>query len=110
MTLDSFAAIFAQGQPAGQPPPWTNLVLIVPMIVIMYVIMIRPQQKKAKEMEAMLKTLKSGDKVVSSGGIVGVVITVKEKSVTLRSADTKLEVLKTAIAEITERAGTAGEA
>jgi preprotein translocase subunit YajC len=106
MTLDSFAAIFAQAQQQGQPPAWSSFVMIVPMLVIMYVLMIRPQQKKQREMDAMLKTLKSGDKVVSSGGILGVIITVKDTSVTLRSADTKLEVLKTAITEIKERGAT----
>lgn len=79
------------------------------MIVIFYFVLIRPQQKKAKEHQQLLKTVKPGDKVVTSGGILGVVITVKEKTVTLRSADTKLEITKSAIAEITERSGDAGE-
>jgi preprotein translocase subunit YajC len=111
MSLDSFAVLLAQAQ-QQQAPPWATFVMIVPMFVIMYVLFIRPQQKQQKEKDALLKTLKSGDKVVSSGGIVGVVITVKEKenSVTLRSGDTKLELLKTAIVEIKERAGATSEA
>jgi preprotein translocase subunit YajC len=70
--------------------------------------MFRPQQKKAKEHERLLKTLKPKDKVVTSGGIMGIVVSVQERTVTIRSADTKLEVLKSAVSEITERA--AGEA
>jgi len=97
-------------QPGQQPQPfWTSLPLFVGMIVIFYFVLIRPQQKKAKEHQQLLKTVKPGDKVVTSGGILGVVITVKEKTVTLRSADTKLEIAKSAIAEITERSGEAGE-
>lgn len=73
--------------------------------VMMYFLMIRPQNKRAKEHEAMLKTLKAGDKIVTSSGIVGVVIAVKDRSVSLRSGDSKLEVLKSAVADVTERGG-----
>ena len=53
----------------------------------------------------MLASLKSGDKVVTSSGIVGVVITVKDKTVSLRSADAKMEVTKSSVTEILERGG-----
>ena len=99
----------APAQPVQQPPPWTNMVIMVPLLIIFYFILIRPQQKKAKEHQALVKTVKPGDKVVTSGGILGVIITVKEKTVTIRSADTKLEVTKTAIGEITERSGESKE-
>ena len=48
----------------------------------------------------MLAELKSGDKVVTASGIIGVVITVKDKSVSLRSADAKFEVTKASVTEI----------
>ena len=57
----------------------------------------------------MLKSVKLGDKVATSGGIVGTIISVREKNVTLRSADAKLEITKAAIAEITERGGESKE-
>jgi preprotein translocase subunit YajC len=50
----------------------------------------------------MLQALKSGDKVVTSSGIIGLVITVKDKTVSLRSADAKMEVTKASVAEILE--------
>ena len=50
-----------------------------------------------------MKSIKAGDKVTTSSGIIGIVVTVKDRSVSIRSADTKLEVLKSAISEITER-------
>ena len=79
--------------------------LMVFMGLAMYFLMFRPQQKKAREHAEMLKTIKNGDKVVTSGGILGVVVGLKDKSVSIRSADTKLEVLKSAVTEIVERGG-----
>ncbi len=70
------------------------------VFVIMYFMMIRPQQKRAKQQALLLKSLKSGDKVVTASGIIGVVITVKDNTVSLRSADAKLEVTKASVTEI----------
>ncbi len=89
------------GQP--QPPFWTSLVPLVLLLVVFYFLLIRPQQKRAKQHAELLKTLRPGDKIVTSSGICGVVLTVKEKTVTLRSADSKLEISKASVAEITER-------
>ena len=75
------------------------------MALAMYLLMFRPQQKKAREHADMLKTIKNGDRVVTSGGVLGVVVGLKDKSVSIRSADTKLEVLKSAVTEILERSG-----
>ena len=114
----SFAGIFASlilaadtpsGAPMQQDPRASGLTMIGMMVlmVIAVWVMSGSQRKKAKEHAELLKTLKSGDKVVTSGGILGVIITVKEKSVTVRSGDTKLELLKSAVSEITERSGAA---
>ena len=93
--------------PGTQPNPTGQMLqmlsMVVFFIVVMYFIMIRPQQKKAKEHDRLLKSLKPKDKIVTSGGVVGIVVSVGERSVTIRSADTKLEVLKSAVTEITER-------
>jgi preprotein translocase subunit YajC len=77
------------------------------MGIIFYFLLIRPQRTRAKQQEELLKALKSGDKIVTASGIIGVVISVKEKTVSIRSSDAKLEILKTAVSEITERAGEA---
>jgi len=102
--------ILAADAPAGEPKqdPRAGMLQLVGWMVIMVIVvwvMSGSQRKKAKQHTELLKTLKSGDKVVTSGGILGVVITVKDKSVTVRSGDTKLELLKSAVSEITERAG-----
>ncbi len=107
MTLFGLNALLAQGVPGGQPgqaPPWVNIVPLVLIMVVFYLILIRPQQKKAKDHEKLLKTLRPKDKVVTSGGVTGIIVSVQERTVTIRSADTKLEVLKSAVSEITERA------
>jgi len=107
MDLNCFQIILAMGpppQPGQQQSPFAMFGIMIPLLVIMYFVMIRPQQKKAKQHAEMLKTVKPGDKVVTSGGIIGVVLSVKEKGgVTIRSADAKFEITRTAIAEITER-------
>lgn len=115
MTFFALNTLLADAAPASQPqaPGLEQLVkgplpLMVIMFAALYIIMIRPQQKKAKEHAQLLKTLKPRDRVVTNGGVMGVVVSVQEKTVTIRSADTKLEVLKSAVSEITERA--AGEA
>ena len=98
------------GPPAqgGQTNPKAQMLqmlgTIVFFFIVMYFLMIRPQQKKARDHTLMLKALKAGDRVLTSGGVVGVVVSVKERTIALRSADTKLEVMKSAVSEILERA------
>jgi preprotein translocase subunit YajC len=105
-TPNVFLALGPQPQP-GQPAPpiWQSMVPLVLLVVVFYFALIRPQQKKQKDHAALLKAVKAGDKIVTSGGIVAVVVTVKDKTLTVRSADAKFEITKSAIAEITERSG-----
>lgn len=97
-----------QANPTGQMLQMVGTLVF--FFVVMYFLMIRPQQKKAKEHANLLKSLKPGDKVVTSGGIVGVIVSVKERTVALRSAETKVEVVKSAVTEVTERAAGEGSA
>jgi preprotein translocase subunit YajC len=93
---------------SGAQPQSSALGFVVPMIlifVIMYFMMIRPQSQQRKRLAQLLATLKSGDKVVTTSGIVGVVVTVKDKTVSLRSADAKMEMTKSSVVEILERGG-----
>ena len=88
----------AEGTPQVNP-----LVQFMPMIlifVIFYFLMIRPQQKKQKELQTMITQLKKGDKVVTTGGILGTVSSLQDDYVvlTVGGSDTKIEVLKSAIA------------
>ena len=105
MALWELNGILAQAQtvPDDRQRALFNFGLMAFLAVAMYLVMFRPQQKKAREHANMLKTLKNGDKVVTSGGVLGVVVGLKDKSVSIRSADTKLEVLKSSVTEIVER-------
>ena len=114
MNLNDMAMLAADAAPPAGAPAYqenpnarmlTTLGMFAVMGVMFWLLMIRPQAKKAKEHAALLKTLRHGDKVETNSGIVGVVVSVKEKTVAIRSADTKMEVLKGAIAAVTERTG-----
>ena len=96
-----------QPDPRGQA--LTTIGMLVIMVVMFYFVLIRPQSRKAKEHAELLKTVKTGDKIITTGGVVGVVITVKDKTLNIRSADAKFEITKAAVSEITERSGAASE-
>jgi preprotein translocase subunit YajC len=95
------------GAPGAQPQgsPFGIFIPLILLVVIMYFMMIRPQSQQRKRQAQLLETLKSGDKVVTSSGIVGVVVTVKDKTVSLRSSDAKMEVTKSSVTEILEQGG-----
>jgi preprotein translocase subunit YajC len=101
------ASSAAQAASSAQAPPspffGNPIVFLVLIGVMMYFVLLRPQQQQKKQLAALMANLKSGDKVVTSSGIVGTVITVKDKTVSLRSADAKMEVTKSSITEILER-------
>jgi len=108
--MNTLLALAPPTQPGQQPPPfWTSLVPLVLLIVVFYFALIRPQQKKAKDHAQLLKAVRPGDKIVTNVGVVGVIVTVKEKTLSIRSADSKFEIIKSAVAEITERSGESSE-
>lgn len=79
--------------------------LLLPLLffVLLYFLMIAPQQRKQKKWQQMLSELKNGDRVTTSGGIRGTIISVKDDVIQLRVApdNIKLEVVKNAIASVT---------
>ena len=81
----------------------TQLFLLPVLLVLMYFVMVVPNQRKQKKWQEMLSQLKSGDRVTTNGGIRGVIISVKDDSVLLRVApdNIKLEFVKSAIASVT---------
>ena len=88
----------AQQQP--QTSSWAIL-QIVAFIAIFYFLLIRPQQKRQKEKAALVAAVKTGDKVVTSSGIHGIVSNVKETTVLVKVADNvKIEFEKAAIETI----------
>jgi preprotein translocase subunit YajC len=108
--LFAFAPAAAPGTVADPKAQMLQMVgTFVFMGIVMYFLMFRPQQKKAKEHAVLLKTMKAGDRVITNGGIIGIVLSVKDKSVSIRSSDAKLEVLKSAVTEITEKSAVPAE-
>ena len=89
--------IFFQGGLGGL----TQLLPIFLIIAVFYVLLIRPQQKRQKQLQETIASLKVNDRVITSGGIIGVITIVKENTFFIRSADkTILEVARTSIADI----------
>lgn len=91
----------------------TGLLPLVALIIIFYFLLIRPQKKKEKAVNAMRNALKVGDEIVTIGGICGKVMKVKEESITIAvGADkTKFEVMKWAVSNVvTEAASTSSDA
>ena len=76
----------AGGTGAAGPGPLVNLLPIALMFVILYFLMIRPQQKRAREHDTMVQSLKKNDDVVTTGGIHGKIQAVADKLVTLEIA------------------------
>jgi preprotein translocase subunit YajC len=93
------------GSPLGLFGPGTqSIALLVLMFVVFYFLMIRPQQKRQKETETMLKGLRRGDKVRTSSGIRGEIIEIREADVDLQIADkVKINVLRSHIAGLDEK-------
>ncbi len=81
----------AQAAPAQQADPIMSFLPLIILFVIFYFLLIRPQQKKAKEHKQMVETIKKGDEIVTQGGIVGKVTDVSEGFLTCEIAD-KVEV------------------
>ena len=81
---------FAMGTTGGAPAQQGGFAAFVPLIimfVIFYFLLIRPQQKKTKEHNAMIGNLEKGDKVVTSGGIHGMITKVDETTVSIEIAE-----------------------
>ena len=97
MVNQAFAAA-----PGGAPesgPMWTFVAPMVLMVVIFYFLLIRPQQRKAKEQRNFLENLKRGDRVITTGGLCGEITNISDQIVTLEVADkVRLDVARPYIA------------
>jgi preprotein translocase subunit YajC len=93
--MATHTGLFAQGIGAGSAP----ILMMVAIFAIFYFLLIMPQQRRQKKWQAMLKEIKPGDKVVTSGGLSGVIMSVKDDAVVLRVPpdNIKLEVTRSSI-------------
>lgn len=101
MSSTSGAAGAQQGQGNTAVTLLTTIVPLVLMVVIFYFLLIRPERKRSKKMKEMLDNLQVADEVVTTGGIIGRVLSVKEDTVLIETGSdrTRLRVLRSSIAE-----------
>jgi preprotein translocase subunit YajC len=92
------AALAAPGLGGSAP-----IVMMVAIFAIFYVLLIMPQQRKQKKWQAMLSQIKPGDRVVTSGGLTGAIMSVKDDAVVLRVPpdNLKIEVTRSSIVTLT---------
>ncbi len=95
----------AEGQGGGGVMGFLPIILI---FAILYFIMIRPQQKKQKEHQKLISELQKGDKVITSGGMHGVISSLKDETVIVKIADNvKVEINRSSVTRVLEKS--AGE-
>ena len=82
---------------------FTQLIPLVLIMVIFWFLLIRPQQKRAKEHRGMVEALKKGDKVMTNGGIFGVISEVKDDTLKVEIADgVRIKMQRDAVAALTD--------
>lgn len=102
MEFMTFLAQAAPGAPE-QPPVLFQFLPLIIIAVLFYFLLIRPQQKKQKEHQKLVTAIKTGDKVITSGGIHGIVANVKESTILLKVADNvKIEMDKVAVVSVSK--------
>ena len=101
MSVATSIALWVFQQPAGNGL-FTMLPILL-IIPILYLVMIRPQQKRQKQWTQMLAAIKAGDRITTAGGIRGIILSIKDDAIVIRVAPdgVKLEVAKNAIASVT---------
>ena len=100
----------APGGLGGQSGGIIGFLPMLLLLPILYLVMIRPQQKKQKQWQEMLGSIKAGDRVTTAGGIRGIILSIKDDAIVIRVApdNLKLEVAKSAIASVTTQDGASG--
>ena len=102
LAMGAAAGAGADGKPANSGVVMIGWLGI--MLLIFYFMLIRPQQRREKERRAMLSEIKSGDRVVFGGGIIGMISNVKDKTYMIKIADgVKVEVSKAAVTQTLQK-------
>jgi len=91
--------------PSGQGGPGMSMFILQMAVIagIFYFLIIRPQKRQRKQHEDLLKSLQRGDKILTSSGIVGEVVHIKDDEVTIRSGEAKFVIMRNGISSITNR-------
>jgi preprotein translocase subunit YajC len=102
MSVATSLAMFA-ASPAGGGSGLITMLPILLILPVMYFLMIRPQQKRQKQWQEMLSGIKSGDRITTTGGIRGTILSIKDDAIIIKVAPDgiKMEVAKGSIASVT---------
>lgn len=113
ISLIACVSVAAEGEAAGageEVSPWYQVLsLVIPfalLAVVFYFFILKPQKKQQREAQQMRDSIGRGDTIVTAGGIVGIVITVKDDMILLESSGdkTKIQVQKWAVSSILDKA------
>ncbi|MEZ4744147.1 MAG: preprotein translocase subunit YajC [Bdellovibrionota bacterium] len=106
MDFSLISTAYAQTQ--GQPQPSMVEMLILPLgfLFILYFFMIRPQAKKARDHQALLKELKIGDEVITTGGIIGRIKSIADSFVTIEVNGAAIKIIKEHVVSLTKQLAT----
>jgi preprotein translocase subunit YajC len=104
-TILTLLAMAPQPAPGAEGPgPVYYIGLMGLFMAIFYMVLIRPQRRREKERRDMIENVKKGDRVLFSGGIIGMITNVKEKTFSIRVADNvKIEVSRGAVSHVVEK-------
>lgn len=103
ITAASLLLLLVPSGQSGGPGLIAFVLQIGAMIAIFYFLLIRPQRRQQEQHRQLLSTLQRGDRIVTSSGIVGEVVHIKEDEVTIRSGEAKFVILRSGVASITNR-------
>lgn len=93
--------------PSGQAGGGLSVLLFQVALIfgIFYFLIIRPQRRQRQQHEKLLSSLQKGDQIVTSGGILGEVVHLKDNEITIRSGESKLVVMRANITSVASRPG-----
>lgn len=88
-------------QPAPGPSPLGPLIMFVPIIAIFYLIVFRPARQRQKKLQEMVDNLKSGDKIITTGGLMGTIVALRGDRLQVRIAENvKVDISRSAVASL----------
>ncbi|MDR2076561.1 MAG: preprotein translocase subunit YajC [Desulfovibrio sp.] len=86
--------------PGGEAQTWSTFGSLALIFAVFYFLLIRPQQKRAKEQKAMLEALRKGDEVITSGGLMGRIVDTQDKFLLVDLGETKVKILRSAVTSV----------
>lgn len=103
--MDSTLLLALAAAAPGGAPAWTQLLMFVPLLLIFYFLIIRPQQRQMKAHKAKIDAVKRGDQVITGGGLVGKVTKVDDAYVEIDLGGAKVRAVKATISDVVQPGG-----